>query len=166
MVTSVPSLELDVTHTIGQAFDRPDFAYGLDSNRPRSSIPTGPLKDSKGLSTRYVWLDEWPSLHRHSTMSQTSDEFVGSLLRDSPDTTNVGNVPRVDSANVDDSQGPLNVMPLPISNAPSNNVPVVQGSKVAPLEASKGKWSKDPPTSEQVKAKTIPGLITESTNAF
>ncbi|GAA0184827.1 hypothetical protein LIER_32115 [Lithospermum erythrorhizon] len=78
------------------------------------------------------------SLHRRSTMSQTSDEFVGSLLRDSPEMTVATGI-GANSPNVDDSEGPRVTLP----------------------EASKGKGSKEPPSLESVKAKTLPGLITK-----
>ncbi|GAA0147088.1 hypothetical protein LIER_06875 [Lithospermum erythrorhizon] len=72
-------------------------------------------------------------------MSQTSDKFVGSLLRDSPEASNIATGSGQPSPNMDDSQG----------------------QQVTRTETLKSKGSKDPPTLDQVRAKTIPGLITE-----
>ncbi|GAA0169342.1 hypothetical protein LIER_40737 [Lithospermum erythrorhizon] len=77
-------------------------------------------------------------------MSQTSDEFVGSLLRESPEVTNVVAGSGVNSPNVEDSQGPLDVVPLRSLMGPPADVPVAQGPRVNPPETSNGKGSKDP----------------------
>ncbi|GAA0161638.1 hypothetical protein LIER_17908 [Lithospermum erythrorhizon] len=126
------------------------------SNRQIVIVPQGNINIDDHASLPTPGLE---CIHRRSQMSQTSYEFVGSLLRDSPGTTNVA--PRADSPNMDDSQGPLDVVPLPSLMGPPTSVPLAQGQKVAQPEASKGKGSKEPPTLDQVRAKTIRGLITE-----
>ncbi|GAA0158586.1 hypothetical protein LIER_38689 [Lithospermum erythrorhizon] len=94
-------------------------------------------------------------------MSQTFDEFVGSLLRDSPEASNIAVGSGPTYPHVDDSQGPLDVMPLRSLMGPPADVPPARGSSVAQPKPPKGKGSKEPPTLDQVRAKTIPGLITE-----
>ncbi|GAA0174466.1 hypothetical protein LIER_27851 [Lithospermum erythrorhizon] len=88
------------------------------------------------------------SLHRRSAMEEAPEDFVGSLLRDSPEA-----LPTTTSRGLDDTHGPLNVQPLRSRMRP----PVPR--TVAP-KPSKGKSTKEPPTLEEVKAKTIPELIT------
>ncbi|GAA0154467.1 hypothetical protein LIER_12439 [Lithospermum erythrorhizon] len=63
---------------------------------------------------------------------------------------------------MDDSQGFLDVMPLRSIIGPPANVPPTRGQQVTQSETSKSKRSKDPPTLDQVRAKTVPGLITEA----
>ncbi|GAA0171835.1 hypothetical protein LIER_41231 [Lithospermum erythrorhizon] len=82
-------------------------------------------------------------------MSQTSDEFAGSVLRDNPKAP-----PAVTSSDLDDSQVPLDVQPLNSRMGPPPPRPVASKS-------SKGKASKDQPTLEEVRAKTVPGTITD-----
>ncbi|GAA0163057.1 hypothetical protein LIER_19022 [Lithospermum erythrorhizon] len=96
-------------------------------------------------------------------MSQTSDEFVGSLLRDSPQASKVVVGSGFTSPNMDDSQGPLDMMPLRAVMGPPADVPPTRGSSIAQPKPLKGKRSKEPPTLDHVRAKTIPGLITEAT---
>ncbi|GAA0153160.1 hypothetical protein LIER_43210 [Lithospermum erythrorhizon] len=140
----------------------------VDSNHPRSSRLIGPSQVLQGtLKEGNINIDDHASipmptlesLQRRSTMSQTSDELVGSLLRDRPETTNAAGDSRADSPNVDDSQGPLDVMPLRSLMGPPEYVPVAQGSQVALLETSKGKRSKDPSQFRESKAKTIPDIV-------
>ncbi|GAA0162439.1 hypothetical protein LIER_18530 [Lithospermum erythrorhizon] len=58
-------------------------------------------------------------------------------------------------------KAPLDVEPLRSLMGPHANVPFARGQQVARPETSKGKGSKEPPSLDQVRAKTIPGLIIE-----
>ncbi|GAA0159480.1 hypothetical protein LIER_38876 [Lithospermum erythrorhizon] len=119
-----------------------------DSNCLHSSSPTGLSQLLQGtLNEGNINIDNHASiptpalksLHRRSTMSQTSDEFVGSLLRDSPEASNVAIGSGSTSSNVDDSQGPLNVMPLRSLMGPPSNLPPARDLSVVEPESSKGK---------------------------
>ncbi|GAA0140303.1 hypothetical protein LIER_35215 [Lithospermum erythrorhizon] len=93
------------------------------------------------------------SLHRRSVMEQAPDYFVGSLLRDSPEDPSTTTLP-----DLDDSHAPLDVQPLRSQMGPP---PERVRALVSKGKSSKEKSSKQPPTLEEVKAKTILGLITD-----
>ncbi|GAA0158216.1 hypothetical protein LIER_38604 [Lithospermum erythrorhizon] len=88
-------------------------------------------------------------------MEETPEDFVGSLLRDSPEAPSTTTSP-----GLDDSQAALDVMPLLSRMGPPPNVPSIQSSKLVVPKPSKGKSSNESSTLEEVKAKIIPGLIT------
>ncbi|GAA0138490.1 hypothetical protein LIER_00229 [Lithospermum erythrorhizon] len=164
MKTSILISELDVTHFVRQTTNGPD------SNRPQSSRPVGPSQSLLGtIREGNINIDchasiptpALESLHRQSLMSRTFDEFVDSLLRDSPEASNVATGSGKPSPNMDDSQGPLDVMPLQSIMGPPANVPPTRSQQVTQTETSKSKRSNDPPTLDQVIAKTVPGLIPE-----
>ncbi|GAA0163409.1 hypothetical protein LIER_43641 [Lithospermum erythrorhizon] len=91
------------------------------------------------------------SLYRRSAMEEALEDFVGSLLRDSLEAP-----PTTTSPDLDDSRAPLDVQPLcSRMGSPSDK------ARVSVSKSSKGKSSKEPPTLEEVKAKTIPALITD-----
>ncbi|GAA0140800.1 hypothetical protein LIER_02087 [Lithospermum erythrorhizon] len=141
-----------------------------DSNYPNSSRPSGASRSlqeslnevrmARLVAKRNVNIDDHASLptptleslHRHSTMSQTSDLFVGSLLRDNPEAINAFPRSATHSTGVDDSQGPLDVVPIRSIIRPPANVPLAQGPRVNPPETSKRKGSKEPSSLESVKA--------------
>ncbi|GAA0152663.1 hypothetical protein LIER_11084 [Lithospermum erythrorhizon] len=87
------------------AFSHSVLVIMADSNHPQSSRFAGPSQSLLG------------------TIQETSDEFVGSLLRDSPEASNVATGSGQPSPNMDDSQGPLDVMPLRSIMGPPANVP-------------------------------------------
>ncbi|GAA0176518.1 hypothetical protein LIER_29495 [Lithospermum erythrorhizon] len=87
---------------------------------------------------------------------RSPEDFVGSLLRDSPMA-----LPTTTSQDLDDSQAPLDVMPLRSRMGPPLDVPPSQSSKSGVPIYTKGKSSKEPPTLEKVKAKIILELITD-----
>ncbi|GAA0155748.1 hypothetical protein LIER_13407 [Lithospermum erythrorhizon] len=109
-------------------------------------IPLGSVNIEAQAAIRTPTLE---SLHLRSAMEETPKDFVGSFLRDSHEA-----LPTSTSPGLDDSQDPLNVQPLHSSMGP----PALR--LVAP-KPSNEKSTKEPPTLEEVKAKTIPGLITD-----
>ncbi|GAA0166068.1 hypothetical protein LIER_21315 [Lithospermum erythrorhizon] len=84
-------------------------------------------------------------------MEETLEDFVGSLLRDNPEAP-----PTTTSLDFDDSQVPLDVQPLR-----SRMGPPLDKVRALVTKSSKGKSCKEPPTLEEVKAKTVFGLITD-----
>ncbi|GAA0138847.1 hypothetical protein LIER_00512 [Lithospermum erythrorhizon] len=87
-------------------------------------------------------------------MEEAPEDFVGSLLRDNPEAN-----PSHTSPDLDDSHAPPEVQPLRSRMGPPPErvrVPVPKPSKG---KSSKEKSSKEPPTLEEVKIKTIPDQL-------
>ncbi|GAA0152131.1 hypothetical protein LIER_10688 [Lithospermum erythrorhizon] len=78
------------------------------------------------------------SLHRRSAMEEGNEDFVGSLLRDSPETTS----PPI-STNLDDSQVPLDVVPINSWMGPPADVPLYSNPIALHPEPSKDKSLKE-----------------------
>ncbi|GAA0146169.1 hypothetical protein LIER_06186 [Lithospermum erythrorhizon] len=86
-------------------------------------------------------------------MEEGNEDFVGSLLRDSPET-----IFTLISTNLDNSQAPLDVMPISSRMGPPADVPLPSNPKASNPEHSEDKSLKE--QLEKVKAKTVPRLIT------
>ncbi|GAA0152878.1 hypothetical protein LIER_11246 [Lithospermum erythrorhizon] len=89
-------------------------------------------------------------------MEEGNEDFVGSLLRDSPETTSPSN-----PLSLDDSQAPLDVMPISSRMGPPADMPIAKKPKATNPKPSKGKSSKEPPTLQSFKVKIVLGLIIE-----